>query len=76
MAEDAYVENPTPTITPKFKAYATGLWPCMGDNWSSNVFDDDLNWAIIAFIRAYSITGTNGGLTMRKLISIPVAPGI
>jgi predicted alpha-1,6-mannanase (GH76 family) len=58
MAEDAYEENPTATNNTKVQGLCDGFVAYHGDNWSSDVFDDDLNWATIAFIRAYSITGT------------------
>jgi predicted alpha-1,6-mannanase (GH76 family) len=57
MAEDAYAENHTTNNRAEVQGLCHGFVALHGDDWSSNVFDDDLNWATIAFIRAYSITG-------------------
>lgn len=58
VAEDAYNENPTTANKNMVQSLCDGFIYLHGDNWSSNVFNDDLGVAIIAFARAYLITGT------------------
>jgi hypothetical protein len=67
VAEDAYYENPTTANKNTVQALCDGfvnyVFPQTGDNWSSDTYNDDLGVAIIAFIRAYNITGTTRWLT-------------
>lgn len=62
VAEDAYNENPTTANKDLIQALCDGfvnyVHPATNDDWSSDHFNDDLNVAIIAFARAYLITGT------------------
>jgi hypothetical protein len=37
-----------------------------GTNWSSNTFNDDVTWACIAFVRAYTATGNTTYRTIAK----------
>ena len=70
VAEDAYFENPTTAnknlvqgLCDGFVNYMTWNGVKVGDDWSSDPYDDDLMWATIAFARAYNITGTGRWLT-------------
>ena len=70
VAEDAYNENPTTanknmvqSLCDGFVNYMTWNGVKVGDNWSSDLYNDDLMWATIAFARAYLITGTGRWLT-------------
>jgi len=62
VAEDAYSENPTTANENEVEALCDGfvnyVHPATGDNWSSDIYNDDLMWAVIAFARAYKVTGT------------------
>ncbi len=40
-----------------------GRW---GTNWQSNVYNDDIAWAVIAFTRAYNHTGDNNYLNIAR----------
>jgi hypothetical protein len=69
-AEDAYSENPTTANMTEVQAlcdgwvnYMTWSGVKVGDDWSSDPYDDDLMWATIAFARAYAVTGTTRWLT-------------
>ena len=59
VAEDAYNENPTADNETLVQALCDGFIYLHGDNWSSNHYNDDLDVAVIAFARAYLITGTS-----------------
>lgn len=58
MAIDAYYENPTSANQNEVEALCDGFIYQHGDNWSSDTFNDDLDVAIIAFARAFHVTGT------------------
>lgn len=63
VAEDAYYENQTSTNKTQVEALCDGFIYLHGDSWTSDVYNDDLDVAIIAFARAYAITGTSRWLT-------------
>jgi predicted alpha-1,6-mannanase (GH76 family) len=69
MAVDAYVwaETNDPsnlsTYENKVESLCDGFEEQHGDGWSSDNYNDDLNVAIIAFARAYHVTGTTKWLT-------------
>lgn len=58
VAEDAYNENPTTANKNMVQSLCDGFIYLHGDSWGSDVFNDDMDVAIIAFARAYLITGT------------------
>jgi hypothetical protein len=66
-AEDAYNENPTSANKNEVQALCDGfvnyVHPATNDMWTSDNYNDDLDVAIIAFARAYLITGTTRWLT-------------
>jgi Glycosyl hydrolase family 76 len=63
MAEDAYYENKTSANETEVQALCDGFIYLYGDSWTSDVYNDDLDVATIAFARAYAITGTTRWLT-------------
>lgn len=71
VAEDAYNENPTTTNKNLIQALCDGfvnyVHPATNDDWSSNTWNDDLDVAIIAFARAYQVTGTTRWLNAAEL---------
>ena len=58
VAEDAYYENPTTANKDLVQGLCDGFIYLHGDDWSADAFNDDLDVAIIAFARAFNITGT------------------
>jgi hypothetical protein len=65
LAVDAYYWSVNNYPTHDHSAYVneinslcTGFENHNGNDWSANAFNDDLDWAIIAFTRAYQVTGT------------------
>ena len=69
MAEDGYDwatrENNglASDIAGKINAICTGFTVHNGSLWSADQYDDDKNWAVIAFARAYQITGNSNWLS-------------
>ena len=72
VAADAYYENPTTANKTTVQALCDGFVNYVfkgsfggttGDDWSADTYNDDLGVTIIAFIRAYNITGTTRWLT-------------
>jgi hypothetical protein len=71
VAEDAYYQNPTTANKTTVQALCDGFvnyvfkgsFGGTGDDWSADTYNDDLGVAVIAFIRAYNITGTTRWLT-------------
>lgn len=70
VAEDAYYWSVNNYPTHDHSAYVTeindlcaGFVSHNGSDWSADRFNDDLNWATIAFARAYQITGNSTWLT-------------
>lgn len=47
----------------EINSLCTGFTNHNGHDWSSDLFNDDLDWAIIAFTRAYQVTHAPGQLT-------------
>lgn len=64
MAVDAYnwaVKNDTANLNnyvAEINSICAGFTDVHGHSWSSDLFNDDLNWATMAFARAYQATGT------------------
>ena len=63
LAIDAYNNSPTTTNLNIINQLCNGFVAQFGSNWSGDSFDDDLMWATIAFVRAYSATGTPAWLS-------------
>jgi hypothetical protein len=57
MAEDAHDNSPTPARQSIVSSTCNGFISQHGSNWSGNEYNDDIAWAVIAFSRAYLITG-------------------
>lgn len=62
-AEDAYYENETSANQSEVQALLDGSLYLHRDTWTSDLYDDDLMWATIAFARGYQVTGTSRSLT-------------
>lgn len=72
VAEDAYYENPTTANKNTVQALCDGFVNYVfkgsfggttGDDWSADTYNDDLLVTVIAFARAYNVTGTTRWLT-------------
>jgi hypothetical protein len=71
MAEDGYdwaIRGNDPfgnasDIAAKIDQICTGFTVHNGTLWSADAYDDDKNWAIMAFARAYQITGNSNWLS-------------
>lgn len=57
MAEDVYDRTGSTGTRDIVSALCNGFVANNGTSWSWNTFNDDIQWACIAFIRAYFITG-------------------
>lgn len=57
MAEDAHDRNPSAGNKAIVSALCNGFVNQYGNLWTNNSFNDDIAWAVIAFARAYQITG-------------------
>ncbi|MDQ2712612.1 MAG: glycoside hydrolase family 76 protein, partial [Acidobacteriota bacterium] len=62
IAIDAYAQSPTTTNRNVINQLCNGFVAQFGSDWSEDSYDDDLMWATIAFVRAYSATGTKAWL--------------
>lgn len=58
MADDAYFENKTTANQTEVQALCDGFIYLHGDTWTSDTYNDDINVAVMAFARAYQVTGT------------------
>lgn len=57
MAEDAYDNTPSTARRNIVTSTCNGFLSQNGSTWTGNVYNDDISWAVIAFARAYLITG-------------------
>jgi len=57
MAEDAHDNSPTPARQSIVSSSCNGFLSQHGSDWTYNEYNDDIAWAVIAFSRAYLITG-------------------
>src|ERR1039458_5901832 len=58
MAEDAYDNSLLPARQTIVSNACNGFISNNGSSWTYNKFNDDMSWAVIAFARAYQITGS------------------
>ncbi len=52
-----------PSVKAEITSLCEGFRDRYGDNWTSNSYDDDVLWAVIAFTEAYTATGNSQYLT-------------
>jgi predicted alpha-1,6-mannanase (GH76 family) len=64
--EDAYDRNPTPARKQFVSDLVTQMLAQDGTSWTWDGWNDDMQWGIIAVIRAYKITGNPTFLTVAK----------
>ena len=57
MAEDAHDNSPTAARQSIVTSTCNGFLSQNGSSWGYNEYNDDIAWAVIAFSRAYLITG-------------------
>lgn len=57
MTEDAYNRNLSTGTKDMVSALCNGFVAQYGTLWTGNSYNDDITWAVIAFARAYQITG-------------------
>jgi predicted alpha-1,6-mannanase (GH76 family) len=57
VAEDAYDRSPDPRLKGMLGEIYRGIVARYGERWTSNHFNDDIMWMVIADLRAYEITG-------------------
>jgi len=57
MAEDAHDNSPTTARKNIVASLCNGFVWSHGTLWTGNVYNDDISWGVIAFSRAYLITG-------------------
>jgi predicted alpha-1,6-mannanase (GH76 family) len=57
MVIDAYERTRSPRTRDTITALAKGFLAQHGPDWTWNVYNDDIAWAVIAFARAYRATG-------------------
>jgi alpha-glucosidase len=56
-AIDAYERNPNPNNLSIVTNLLNGFSNDNGTNWSGNIYNDDIMWACIAYLRGYQISG-------------------
>ena len=66
MAEDAYENTPSAARQSIVTSTCNGFLTQHGSNWMGNEYNDDIAWAVIAFSRAYLITGNTGFRNVAK----------
>jgi len=57
MAEDDYVRTESAGTKALVTALCNGFISSNGSDWTYDAYNDDITWAVIAFSRAYQITG-------------------
>jgi predicted alpha-1,6-mannanase (GH76 family) len=57
MVEDAYERSGDPTYKRMIRELHRGVVSRFGSDWRRDHFNDDVMWMVIAFLRAYRITG-------------------
>ena len=57
MAEDVYGRTGASGTRDLITALCNGFTANRGSSWTYNNYNDDITWAVIAFLRAYQITG-------------------
>jgi hypothetical protein len=62
-AEDAYFQNRSATRYTQITQLLDDFLNTYTSTWTSDTWDDDLEWMILAFVRGYEITGNTTYLT-------------
>ena len=57
VAEDAYERSPAPRLMGMLTEVYRGIVARYGKRWTSDHYNDDIMWMVIADLRAYEITG-------------------
>ena len=57
VAEDAYERSPAPRLKGMLTEVYRGIVARYGKRWTSDHYNDDIMWMVIADLRAYEITG-------------------
>lgn len=65
-AIDAYERNPNPNYLSIVTNLLNGFSADNGTSWSGNIFNDDIMWACIAYLRGYQISGITQFRTIAK----------
>src|ERR1039457_2545353 len=71
MAEDAYDNSPTAARQTIVSNACNGFISANGSSWTYNDYNEDMSWAVIAFARAYQITGSRRFVISQKAIETP-----
>jgi predicted alpha-1,6-mannanase (GH76 family) len=66
MTEDAYLVSHDPGLKRQVVALMTDVRTQYGQRWTRRRWNDDIEWMIIAAVRAYQITGDRTYLTMAR----------
>ena len=66
MTEDAYLASHSPALKAQIVALMNGVRYQYGRKWTRRTWNDDIEWMIIAAVRAYQITGNRLYLDMAQ----------
>ena len=66
MIEDAYDRTGNATYKNQITALLNGFSSDNGTSWSGNIYNDDVTWACLAYLRGYQITGNATFKTIAK----------
>jgi predicted alpha-1,6-mannanase (GH76 family) len=66
MTEDAYLASHDPALKQQIVALMDGVRWQYGQKWTRRTWNDDIEWMIIAGVRAYRITGDRAYLSMAQ----------
>jgi predicted alpha-1,6-mannanase (GH76 family) len=66
MTEDAYLAGHSPALKRQVVALMNGVRYQYGKTWTRRTWNDDIEWMIIAAVRAYQITGDRSYLALAQ----------
>lgn len=66
MVEDAYDRTESSATAETIKKLVDGFIAKFGSDWAWNEYNDDIMWAVSAFVRAYHITGNANYLAIAR----------
>jgi predicted alpha-1,6-mannanase (GH76 family) len=66
MVEDAYERSGDPAYKRMIRELHAGVVSRFGTTWLRNRFNDDIMWMVVAFLRAYELTGDSTFRTQAK----------
>ncbi|MGO9208291.1 MAG: glycoside hydrolase family 76 protein [Candidatus Limnocylindrales bacterium] len=64
--EDAYERSGNPTYRRMIRQLHAGVIARYGKNWLRDPYNDDIMWMVVAFLRAYELTGDTSFRTQAK----------